>query len=201
MADGWLCDSILNTAAQPSPMLTAPAFSPGPCTTAGPVEGSRRSSAFELLYEQCSDQSTPSMPSSTSLGARFSCSRMTRYSSGVSATSLSLRSNTAKTKWPPAGESGCSRHQHLEGRFGHRAGEFQGIGSPELPPGAALRVGHHAKDVAPRVDVARDVVQRAVRVRRRHDASVRVAVAQHNLPPLLELRKGRRVGEVVALAV
>src|SRR5487761_880480 len=46
-------------------MFTAPAFSPGPWITADPVEGRRRSRAFELLYEQCSDQSTPSMPSST----------------------------------------------------------------------------------------------------------------------------------------
>ena len=30
MNDGWLCDSILKTAASPSPMSTAPAFSPGP---------------------------------------------------------------------------------------------------------------------------------------------------------------------------
>ena len=30
MNDGWLCDSILKTAHRPSPMSTAPAFSPGP---------------------------------------------------------------------------------------------------------------------------------------------------------------------------
>ena len=40
MNDGWLCDSILKTAARPSPMSTAPAFSPGPCSTRGPVVGS-----------------------------------------------------------------------------------------------------------------------------------------------------------------
>ena len=49
IAEGWLWDSILNTAAQPSPMFTAPAFSPGPWITAGLVDGSLRSSAFELL--------------------------------------------------------------------------------------------------------------------------------------------------------
>src|SRR5450759_4081736 len=97
IADGWLCDSLLNTAAQPSPMLTAPAFSPGPWITAGLVEGSRRRSAFELLYEQCSDQRTPSMPSSTSFGGRFSSSTMTRYSSGVSATSRRRRSSITAT--------------------------------------------------------------------------------------------------------
>ena len=40
MNDGWLCDSILKTAARPSPMSTAPAFSPGPCSTRGPSVGS-----------------------------------------------------------------------------------------------------------------------------------------------------------------
>src|SRR5229473_1492242 len=97
MAEGWLCDSILNTAAQPSPISTAPAFSPGPCSTASPVEGSRRSSAFDDLYEQCSDHSTPSMPSSTAFGGRLSFSTMARYSSGVRATSLSRRESTAAT--------------------------------------------------------------------------------------------------------
>ena len=36
---GWLCDSILNTAARPSPMSTTPAFSPGPWTTQGAAGG------------------------------------------------------------------------------------------------------------------------------------------------------------------
>ena len=40
--DGWLCDSILNTAATPSPTSTTPAFSPGPCSTLSPWLGSRR---------------------------------------------------------------------------------------------------------------------------------------------------------------
>jgi hypothetical protein len=39
MKEGWLCDSILKTHTRPSPMSTAPAFSPGPCTTRGPVVG------------------------------------------------------------------------------------------------------------------------------------------------------------------
>ena len=39
MALGWLCDSILKTTAQPSPMSTAPAFSPGPWSTPGPLVG------------------------------------------------------------------------------------------------------------------------------------------------------------------
>src|SRR5258708_2163754 len=90
MAEGWLCDSILNTAAQPAPISTAPAFSPGPCSTASPVEGSRRRRALDDLYEQCSDHSTPSIPSSTAFGGRLSWSTITRYSSGVSA-QLGLR--------------------------------------------------------------------------------------------------------------
>ena len=49
MNDGWLCDSILKTAARPSPMSTAPAFSPGPCTTRGPVVGSVFRWTRELL--------------------------------------------------------------------------------------------------------------------------------------------------------
>ena len=49
IADGWLCDSILNTTDHPSPISTAPAFSPGPWTTPGPLAGSRRSNALELL--------------------------------------------------------------------------------------------------------------------------------------------------------
>src|ERR1700680_833507 len=93
MADGWLCDSILKTAAQPWPMLIAPAFSPGPCSTPDPADGSRRSRALEVLYEQCSDQSTPNMPSSTAFGARFHCSTMTRYSSGVRPPSRSRRAS------------------------------------------------------------------------------------------------------------
>ena len=36
MNEGWLWISILKTAASPSPMSTAPAFSPGPCSTRGP---------------------------------------------------------------------------------------------------------------------------------------------------------------------
>ena len=39
---GWLCDSILKTAAKPSPMSTTPAFSPGPWMTRGPFVGRRR---------------------------------------------------------------------------------------------------------------------------------------------------------------
>ena len=49
MNDGWLWDSILKTAHKPPPMSTAPAFSPGPCTTRGPVVGSVFKCTRELL--------------------------------------------------------------------------------------------------------------------------------------------------------
>ena len=49
MKEGWLWLSILKTAASPPPMSTAPAFSPGPWSTCGPVVGSCRRSARELL--------------------------------------------------------------------------------------------------------------------------------------------------------
>ena len=46
---GWLCDSTLNAHASPSPIETAPAFSPGPSTSRGPSVGSVRSSRRECL--------------------------------------------------------------------------------------------------------------------------------------------------------
>ena len=49
MKDGWLWLSILNTRAQPSPMSTAPAFSPGPCSTRGPAVGRRERKTRECL--------------------------------------------------------------------------------------------------------------------------------------------------------
>ncbi len=49
MALGWLCDSTLNTTASPSPMSSAPAFSPGPTSTRGPALGRPASSGRECL--------------------------------------------------------------------------------------------------------------------------------------------------------
>ena len=49
MNDGWLCDSILKTAAKPSPMSTTPAFSPGPWMTRGPLVGRRARCTRERL--------------------------------------------------------------------------------------------------------------------------------------------------------
>ena len=61
---GWLCDSILKTAANPSPMSTTPAFSPGPWMTRGPFVGRRRRCTRLDLYEQCSLHITLKTPSS-----------------------------------------------------------------------------------------------------------------------------------------
>src|SRR6185503_12102689 len=83
MKDGWLCDSILKTTHKPSPMSTAPAFSPGPCTTRGPVVGSFLRWTRELLYEQCSDHMTENMPSSVIFGSRPKISTIFLYSSSV----------------------------------------------------------------------------------------------------------------------
>src|ERR1700704_4925777 len=83
MNEGWLCDSILNTAQSPSPISTAPAFSPGPWTTRGPVVGSFFKCTRELLYEQCSDHITENMPNSVKFGSRPSISTIFLYSSSV----------------------------------------------------------------------------------------------------------------------
>jgi hypothetical protein len=55
--DGWLCDSILKVAAQPSPMSTTPAFSPMPTSSAsdlGALAANWRRWTLEDLWEQCS---------------------------------------------------------------------------------------------------------------------------------------------------
>src|SRR5215471_8619057 len=84
MNDGWLCDSILNTAANPSPMSTTPAFSPGPWMTRGPLVGSRFKCTRLDLYEQCSLHITLKTPSSVYEGARPSERWTIAYSSSVS---------------------------------------------------------------------------------------------------------------------
>src|SRR3989442_8221734 len=83
MNAGWLCASTLKTAARPSPMSTAPAFSPGPCTTRGPSVGSVRRCFLLLLYEQCSDHMTENSPSSVRLGSRPRALTIRPYSSRV----------------------------------------------------------------------------------------------------------------------
>ena len=75
---GWLCDSILNATARPSPIEITPAFSPGPATTPSPPVGSVRSSGRELLYEQCSLHMTLNIASSRSFGSRSEPGRGSR---------------------------------------------------------------------------------------------------------------------------
>src|SRR3954452_20630053 len=89
---GWLWDSTLNATAYPSPMSTAPAFSPGPMRTREPSVGSRRRSFRECLYAQCSDQSRENIASSTSLGSRSRSSVIRSYSKSVSPSSRCLDS-------------------------------------------------------------------------------------------------------------
>src|SRR6266404_8651785 len=83
MNDGWLCDSILKAAHQPSPTSTTPAFSPGGTMTRSPLVGSRFRWTREDLYEQCSDHITEKTPSSTKLGSRPNSSFTRVNSAGV----------------------------------------------------------------------------------------------------------------------
>src|SRR5687768_14664972 len=84
MNERWLSDSILNTAQRPSPISTTPAFSPGPCTTRGPVVGSFLRWMRELLYERCSLHTADDIPSSVQFGPRPKISRIFLYSSSLS---------------------------------------------------------------------------------------------------------------------
>src|SRR5512143_962670 len=79
--DGWLCDSILKTAASPSPMSMTPAFSPGPCITQAAFVGKRFRCGLDDLYEQCSLHMTENMPSSVYVGVRPSILSILSYSS------------------------------------------------------------------------------------------------------------------------
>ena len=65
MAEGWLCDSTLNTIAKPSPISTTPAFSsPGLTSNLGLSDMNILRSGFECLYPQCSLHRDPNKPSS-----------------------------------------------------------------------------------------------------------------------------------------
>src|SRR6478736_8353344 len=87
MYDGWLCDSILNVTAQPSPMSSTPAFSPMPTMRCCFISGVtfwpnwRRYTLLDL-YEQCSLHMTEYMASSALVGRRPRMLRMRSYSSG-----------------------------------------------------------------------------------------------------------------------
>src|SRR5215217_4109322 len=92
-ADGWLWLSTLKATACPSPRSSTPAFSPGPCSTRAPRDGSRFSTRAECLYPQCSDQSREKTASSKWFGSRSS--------------SPQIRSNSPSVR-PRARWSGCS---------------------------------------------------------------------------------------------
>src|SRR5438270_3890447 len=83
MNEGWLCDSTLKAAHQPSPTSTTPAFSPGGTTTRSFLVGKRRRCTFDDLYEQCSDHITEKIPNSTNVGSRPNNCLMRSYSVDV----------------------------------------------------------------------------------------------------------------------
>src|SRR5688572_20637963 len=82
-ADGWLWLSTLKTHRRPPPRSTAPAFSPGPTATRGPVVGSVRRSFFECLYAQCSLHIAPNIAHSSGFGSRSRRARMRSASGSV----------------------------------------------------------------------------------------------------------------------
>src|SRR5712691_8088371 len=164
MNDGWLWLSILKTAASPSPMSTAPAFSPGPWITCGPVVGSWRSQARELLYEQCSDHITPKTPSSSNVGARPRTSTTLAYSSAVRPWSAATSAVTADTLTGP----GLDRPEDREAVLATRE-----------TLGGVFRVRHEAEHVPLCAAHPGDVAERAVGVRFRLYPPGRVGVAEH----------------------
>src|SRR3954471_20810905 len=103
---GWLCDSILKTAAKPSPMSTTPAFSPGPWMTRGPLVGRRFKWKRDDLYEQCSLHITLKTPSSVYVGARPRCFSMRASSSLVILCCLTMAGVIGKSPGNGAGEAG-----------------------------------------------------------------------------------------------
>src|SRR3954453_9142185 len=141
---GWLWDSTLKATARPSPMSTAPAFSPGPSTTRSPSVGSVPSSFLECLYEQCSLHMSENIASSTWLGSRPSLSQTRRYSSAV---------RPRATASSSVGKSCCTRHR-LEDR--------QAVGGAGERVDRVLGVRHEPEDVARLVAHAGDVALRAV---------------------------------------
>jgi hypothetical protein len=77
--------------------------------------------------------------------------------------------------------------------------------APSTPPqqrfAGMLGVRHQSEDVAPRVDDAGDVAQRAVRVRCLGGAAGGIDVAEDDLSVVLELLQGLGVGDVAAFPV
>src|SRR5271165_4974743 len=112
---GWLCDSILNTAAKPSPMSTTPAFSPGPWMTRGPLVGSRLRCARLDLYEQCSLHMTLKTPSSAYDGVRPSARHASSYSRSVSLCAAASLLSTWLSPGNTAGVATCTSPYLAEG--------------------------------------------------------------------------------------
>ena len=154
-ADGWLCDSILNATASPSPIEMTPAFSPGPATTPSPAVGSVRSSGFELLYEQCSLHMTLNIASSRSFGSRPpSRSRMASSSSSVTPSrrwSGSTGRSATVIATPRAGGDRDRLGRPLAARAALSTSErmiAEPVVGAEDGLGRPFRVRHQARDVA-----------------------------------------------------
>src|ERR1700686_547073 len=118
MNDGWLCDSILNAQAQPSPMSMIPAFSPGPCNTSLLRVGRRFRCTRDDLYEQCSLHITLKMPSSVRVGSRPPSSCLTfSNSSGVRPCSRTISGVMAVTLTAEVGIGNL--HCRISTNFSH----------------------------------------------------------------------------------
>src|SRR6266851_5038112 len=96
---------------------------------------------------------------------------------------------------------GMTPGSHPRERRGDGLEDGEAVGVAEERLGAALRMGHHAEDVALAVADAGDVAGGAVRIRLARDPSFDVAVSEDDLPIALELVEGRVIGVVVPLAV
>ena len=190
MNDGWLCDSILKTAASPSPMSTAPAFSPGPCSDA-------RARGRQLLQVDARALVAavlgPHHREDPELGqGRLAAERRGRcaaYSSGLRPwrSSDASASNALMTSIAVAARPG--RPSCVDDRFE----QHQAVGAAERRLAGALGMRHQADDVARLVADAGDVVRRepfgfAASV----DLAVRVAVAEDDPAGRFELARARR---------
>src|SRR4051794_20547290 len=154
MNDGWLWLSILKMAARPSPMSTAPAFSPGPCSTCGPVVGSCFRNARELLYEQCSDHIAPNTPISSNVGGRLPrSSTILAYSSAVRPCSAAVSTVTGRAidpLWPrnDARLASLRGRPWLEPRL-RRAEQLEPVLAAGQPLDRVLGMRHQPDDVPP----------------------------------------------------
>ena len=97
-----------------------------------------------------------------------------------------------------AGPLGVHRHA---GVAQHGGEDGAAIDTADLRLAAALRVGHHAEHVAPLVDDAGDVGERAVGVGFGGDFAFGSRITEEDAVIALQLGDGVRVGEVVAVAV